>query len=645
MRTPHLLFAVTLTAVSLTAPVLAPPSGAAPAGGPSEASAASGWEPARPVAGRGLENLLAFSRLLGFVRYFHPSDEAAATDWGRFAIEAVRAIEGAGTPEELAAELNRLFRPIAPSVSVFTTVGEMPGLPRSEPPADSTRGWIVAWRHLGLDAGAASDTGVDAGQPPAPFRSERVRVGPPADIEQAASQGLPSPRDPWVTDLTHGITCIVPLALYADDAGTLPRAIAPQAIAPQTGAADMFRAGFVPSGNDRATRLAVVALAWNAVQHFYPYFDVVPSHWPSTLARMLMEAAVMPDESMFLLSLKRMMAELRDGQAGAECAHLGPSGRLPLSWEWVEGALVITRCGPGTPEQIRVGDVVTAMDSLSTEEVLQAAEPIASGGTPAHRRRQALAELARGPAGKPARLGLRHPDGTAYAADVARVGAGADAGADAGTIVDPARHEGRPPQLAEVGVGIRYCDLCGVDGDSLRVLLPVLAGARGVVLDLRDGPGTPAILDHLIDRPVDSSQWLVPITVRPDRENVTYQQSGWQRQPAEPRFRGRAAFLTDAGVMGASEDLLNVVEHDRWAEIVGETTAGTIGDVVRVPLPGGYVVHFTGTKVLKPDGTRQHGVGIRPTLPVKRSIAGIAEGHDETLEQAVDLLREPAPAR
>ncbi len=626
---------------------LAPP--AASAAGPSDPDARAGGEPARPLAGRGLENLLAFSRLLGFVRYFHPSDEAAAADWDRFAIDGVRAIEGAGTPGELAGELNRLFRPIAPTVSVVTTVGEMPELPQSEPPADSARAFVVAWRHLGLDASAAvaRDTGHAAGLgapaagPPAlPFRSERVRMGPLAELDPVARRGLPDPGNPWVIDLTHGISCIVPLALYADEAGTLPRARAEE-----SEAREAARAGFVPSGNDRATRLATVALAWNAVQHFYPYFDVVPAHWTSILARMLMEAAAMPDQTMFLFSLKRMMAELRDGQAGAECAGLQPSGRLPLLWAWVEGQLAVTGRGPEAPDQVRPGDVVTAIDNLAIEEALHAAEPFAAGGTPGHRRRQALEEFSRGPAGKPVRLDLQRPDGTAYTVEFARAHTDVSMGAlsgegDGGALADgPPLRERRPAQLAEVGVGIRYCSLCGVGEDSLRALLPALAAARGVVFDLRDGPGTPAVLDHLIDQPVDSPQWLVPVTSRPDRQEVTYEPASWQRRPAEPRLRGRAAFLIDAGVLGPSEDLLNMVERHGWAETVGETTAGASGNVVRVPLPGGYAIWFTGAKVLKPDGSRQHGVGIRPTVPVKRTIAGIADGHDEALERAVDALR------
>jgi C-terminal processing protease CtpA/Prc len=55
-------------------------------------------------------------------------------------------------------------------------------------------------------------------------------------------------------------------------------------------------------------------------------------------------------------------------------------------------------------------------------------------------------------------------------------------------------------------------------------------------------------------------------------------------------------------------------------------------------LPGGYRARFTGTKVIKSDGSRLHGVGVLPTAPVARTLAGVAAGRDELLERAIDLV-------
>src|SRR5262245_13400946 len=78
-------------------------------------------EAARPLVGRGLENLVAFTRLLGYVRHFHPSDEATAADWDAFAVAGVRTAESAFDARDLASRLEILFRPLGPTIRVFPT--------------------------------------------------------------------------------------------------------------------------------------------------------------------------------------------------------------------------------------------------------------------------------------------------------------------------------------------------------------------------------------------------------------------------------------------------------------------------------------------------------------------------------------------
>ncbi|HSG38313.1 MAG TPA: peptidase S41, partial [Thermoanaerobaculia bacterium] len=76
----------------------------------------------------------------------------------------------------------------------------------------------------------------------------------------------------------------------------------------------------------------------------------------------------------------------------------------------------------------------------------------------------------------------------------------------------------------------------------------------------------------------------------------------------------------------------------RLGEIVGSTTAGTNGNVNTVRLPGNYFMGFTGMQVLKHDGSRYHGVGVHPTVPVSRTLKGVSEGRDEVLEKAIEVV-------
>jgi C-terminal processing protease CtpA/Prc len=84
---------------------------------------------------------------------------------------------------------------------------------------------------------------------------------------------------------------------------------------------------------------------------------------------------------------------------------------------------------------------------------------------------------------------------------------------------------------------------------------------------------------------------------------------------------------------------MGIVEHYKLGEIVGETTAGTNGNVNPFELPGGFGIFWTGMKVLKQDGSQHHGVGIAPTVPATRTQAGVAAGRDEVLERGVVILK------
>src|ERR1700709_2743644 len=77
-------------------------------------------EPPRPLSERGVANLTAFARLLALVRFFHPSDAAAAADWNRVSVAGVGAVEGAADSTALARALEDFFRPLAPTLRVST---------------------------------------------------------------------------------------------------------------------------------------------------------------------------------------------------------------------------------------------------------------------------------------------------------------------------------------------------------------------------------------------------------------------------------------------------------------------------------------------------------------------------------------------
>ncbi|HET9211007.1 MAG TPA: S41 family peptidase [Thermoanaerobaculia bacterium] len=721
-------------------------------------------EPARPLSGPGLDNLTAFARLFGYVRYFHPSDQAAAADWENLAIAGAQAAEKAANPEELAKALEDFFRPVAPTVRVFPTAGPRPALPAELKAPAGTES--VYWQHLGVKvspqpniykservSSVRAPEGAEVAQAveAAPYRGQRVTVrglmraevpagAPPvlrlkayakdaqkptlltevkpaavakdwqpfeisadvpadaealeidlgltgagsaawdglslggpggaadplenADFEIAGYDGAPAgwsldrpfrlagyraalstnrprsgrgslqlswvkpdpssfpkPEEPLVADLGGGVSALVPMALYKDAQGTLPHLAAPA----------KAEEGPTPSGNDRATRLADVVLAWNVFQHFYPYFDAVQTDWSLELRKALSAAATDADQMAFLSTMRRMVAALHDGHGSVSGSFQGAWGRLPLLWDWVEDQLVVTQTAPGGAGGLRPGDVVVSLNGKPAREALAAAEELISGATPQWRRWIAVGKLAQGGPDEAVRIEARHPDGSPVTVTLTHSSAPYGTGS---------LEETRPGKISELRPGIFYVNIDQVTEDDFKGALDRLAAAKGVIFDLRGYPShiSPIVLNHLIDHPFTSARWNVPVVTHPDRQGWEWETTGWFELPKAPKLQGKIAFITDGRAISYAESYMGIVEAYHLGEIVGGPTAGTNGNVNPFVLPGGYRVVWTGMKVLKHDGSRHHGVGIQPTVPAARTIQGVAAGRDELLEKAIEVV-------
>ncbi len=272
-----------------------------------------------PLSERALDNLCAFARLYGFVRYFHASDGAFDTEWRAFAVHGAERVERAASAEELRTTLDELFTPIAPTLQLFAT-GDAPPPAKfvhAQDPSAPLTG-VAAWRHqgLGIDAPASG-----------PFRSSRVMF-PMTD--PAGRARLPDPGAPFVADLGGGVSCSMPISVWV----TVRTKTAPpgQPYRVRGGSESLF---------DRPTRTAAVAMTWAAVRHFWPYFEETDVNWDAAL-REGMAAAGTASPRALLVDLRAMLARLGDGQAEIDATGDTGARMLPVRWQWAEGRLIVT---------------------------------------------------------------------------------------------------------------------------------------------------------------------------------------------------------------------------------------------------------------------------------------------------------------
>jgi hypothetical protein len=445
-------------------------------------------------------------------------------------------------------------------------------------------------------------------------RGEPCRLGGCAEVasDEIATPRIPRPEEVLEADLGGGVSAAVPLALWADASGTLPRPAPP---------ADPWRA-IDPEADTREARLAAVALIWGIQQHFQPELDPAAPEWTAALPAALEGAAKATDPEGFRRVLRRLLVPLQDTWT-VEVTHRGdpPSGALPVSWAWVEDRLVIT----GAAGDLRAGDAVATLDGRPAAAVLAEAEESVSAPSAA-RRWLALDLLARGPVGSRVELGIERAGAAPFPVTLTR--AAADPPPDAPL-----------PAVAEPRPGIVYVDLRRISEGDLEKLLPRLVAARGVVFDLRGRTDVSTVLlSHLAERTARSANWQIPVVMLPDHRDVRWMSTFWTIDPKPPRLRGKVAFLIDGRTLHYSETLLEMVEQYRWAGIVGEPSGGDNGSRNWSGLPGGWKVVWSGQRTLKHDGSPFHGIGVRPTVPASRTLKGIAAGRDEVVERAVDLV-------
>jgi hypothetical protein len=169
-------------------------------------------DPPRPLNDTGMLNLVAFARLLGYVRHFHPSDAAATNDWLRFIVQVLPKVENALDPIALTAELQAAFQSVAPTIRVFQGDKDPALFTELQQPAGSNALRVRFWEHIGCGTGAEA-----VAQSIYSSRRLTLDARDPASLPKYAQ-----PTNVFTGDLGVGVSCWMPTALYADAGGTLP---------------------------------------------------------------------------------------------------------------------------------------------------------------------------------------------------------------------------------------------------------------------------------------------------------------------------------------------------------------------------------------------------------------------------------------
>ena len=562
--------------------------------------------------------LTTFAKAYGYVKYFHPSDEAYEIYWNRFAIYGAAEINKCKNKDDLIETLNALFKPIAPTIE-FTDENHLTNFDINQVIPENSNGYCLTyWQHQGVSFGMA-----EYPVPDSPYESRRVIINCDSINNQLFDHN-PNIEDIISISIGSGLHCQIPMVVYRNSEGTFPKV--------DDKLFNELKDNLANSSVDPieiSVRLGNIVNTFNVFQHFYPYFDEVDVNWEQELRSALLSSYSDKDGKDHLITLQKFTAPLMDG-------HINVYGtysdwfRPQITWEWIENQLIITKV-LDKDIKLQVGDVITHIDGMRSHKYFEEVYSRISAATDGWLNFRAETTSLLGPENS-----------------IIRVKAN-------GKTIKLIRDDANPyssmylsnENLKDFEIlddNTLYINL-EINDSKLKDLLPVLEESNAIIFDAR---GIPYIsfefITHLLPLDDTTQAWLqVPLIVFPDQERIVgFDKYDWREfmKVKEPYFGNKKiVFIIDGRAISTVESYLSYIEGYNLATIIGQPSAGTNGNINLFKLIGGYNIRFTGMKVFKHDGTQHHGIGILPDIYVEKTIKGVKEGRDEFLEKAIEIAK------
>jgi carboxyl-terminal processing protease len=395
-------------------------------------------------------------------------------------------------------------------------------------------------------------------------------------------------------------------------------------------------------------RVAGLSTIWSEVKYNSAYPEkLVEANWDSLYMAFIPRVQEATGTEQYYRVLEEFAARLHDGHTSVDVPNELFStmyARPELDTRMLDGAVAVVAvlCDTLGDLGIHSGLEVVSVDGLPVREYAERfVAPFESASTPqsAEASTYGLYLLCGSPA-EPARVEFRDESGVTFERSLAR------------TRYRILSYD-ENVQFRMLDDSVAYVALNSFGGDGVVAAFDSVFGkigeARGLILDLRQNTGGNSqvgwdILAYLADKPFETGVWQTRTyepTVRAwgmaTRWHTT---AGPTCEPLGTKhYGGPVVVLCGALTGSAAEDFLMAFDAMGRGTIIGEPTAGSSGQPIWFPLPGGGTGRVCASRTTYPDGTEYVGRGIAPDVVVHPTLAGVRQDRDPVLEAAVEALR------
>lgn len=560
-----------------------------------------------PDISQEIENLKTFNKIYGYVKYFHPSDEAFQLDWDKFSIYAVNKVLQCETNEAFVKTIDSLFSPIAPSIR-FSNSNVDTLITKTSKNSDISAEQF--WFHQGVGYGMSMQNG--------PYYSQRIV----ATSENDSISYRPKYGESVNVSLNEIEYLSIPLVVYVNEVSTIPKSNKNEL---ENLITDLNN--YEIDESSLSFRLGNIINTHNVFQHFFPYFDVLNLDWENELENALIRSFKDSSLKDHLITLRKLTSSLKDGHISINSSGVKEGIYTPpFFWEWIGDKLIISDVWQ-EDLNLEKGDEIIKINGIDSTKYFEEIESMISAGTVGWLRY------------KSEELSLLGEQGSKITIETI------NQTIEVTRNQEPYSHSKSFNPYTKIDEGIHYINLSLLDMETFNYLLPQLEKSTGLIFDLRGYPNSNGeIINHLMKIGDTTEAWMyIPKIVYPDRQKPkSYLTANWKGffEPALPYLGDKkVVVLTDGKAISYAESLMGFVKGYKLATIVGQPTAGANGNFNTFNLPGEIEISWTGMKIVKHDGSQLFGKGILPDVYVQKTVQGIKEGRDEFLEKAIEIVR------
>ena len=397
-------------------------------------------------------------------------------------------------------------------------------------------------------------------------------------------------------------------------------------------------------------KIAGLSKLWAEAKFNFIYFDKVPSlDWDKVYMEYLPKVRAAPSTLEYYRLLQQMYALLHDGHTSVQMpkALQDEYYAAPLlRTAHIEGKVMIIEVAPALAATgLKPGLEVVTIKDVPAIEYAHRNLPYLSASTPQFRDAIIYGRwLFSGLKNAPIKLSLRDAD---------------DATMDLSLpCASPADYQiafqHAPMGFTMLPGNIAYVTLSSFAdskaADGFMSVFSEIAKADAMVIDVRNNSGGNGAVGHAILGCLTDKIFLgnksetrnyKPVFRACGYPETRYAQPADELQPnPELLFSKPVILLVGPRTSSAAEDFVAAFRLMGRGKIVGEATAGSTGQPLIFPLPGGGGGYVCTKHDSFPDGTEFVGIGIQPDIIVSQTIADLRAGKDTVLETTLERLRQ-----